>query len=86
MRRASALLIVLAITAFMTGCSSSGDSTSNTTSASNANANVKSSTAPPAANTSTVDSGRAVGGAAPPQARPSSPAPVGIKPPTKNGR
>ncbi len=80
MRRTLALFVLLTIVAFCAGCSSSSD----TNIASNANANVKTSTAPPATAPAAANSAPAVGGAAPPQARPTPSTAVGIKPPTKN--
>jgi hypothetical protein len=75
-------LTILVVAAFLTGCSSSSDSATSNAS----NSNVKSSTATPAMNPAASNSAPVVGGAAPPQARPSASTQVGIKPPTKNGR
>ena len=84
MLRALAFCALFTVAALLAGCSSS--SNANNSNTANTNANMKSNTAPSATSPAMGNSGPTVGGAAPPQARPSSSTTVGIKPPTKNGR
>lgn len=83
MHRALALLTIIIIAAFLNGCSSSSDTANSNASNSNVN---RSNTSTPATNPAASNTAPTVGGAAPPQARPSASTQVGIKPPTKNGR